>query len=159
MLDTLKGIPLLQDLNQEQLDLITPLFEVFACPANQIIFNQNDQATHLYLLIKGTVALTFKPYDGAQIVLTRLHAGDVFGWSSVVGGSAYTSGICSETGIEAVRIRGRDLRKLCRDHPDLGALMLDRLAEAVAVRWKDSRQQVQAILHRNLARQGKQKSE
>lgn len=158
MLDTIKRISLLQDLSDEQLELITPLFEIFTCPADSPIFEQNEQARYLYLLISGTVILHYKPYDGARIVLTHLHAGDAFGWSSVVGESVYTSGIYSETEIEAVRIQGNDLRKLCRDYPDLGSIILDRLAEAVSGRWKDSREQVQAILNRNLNRNGKLKS-
>ena len=150
MLDVVKQIPLLQDLSDEQLELIAPLFEVFTCPANHPIFDQDEQAIYLYLLINGTVTLHYKPYDGATMILTRLHAGDAFGWSSVVGGSAYTSGIYSETEIEAVRIRGNDLRKLCRDHPNLGSIILDRLADAVSGRWKDSREQVQTLLRHNL---------
>ena len=151
MLDRLKRIPLLQGLTDEQLGWLAPLFEMFTCPANHPIFEQDEQAQYLYLLIWGTVALHYKPYDGARMILTHLHPGDVFGWSSVVGGSAYTSGIYSETEIEAVRIRGRDLRKLCRDHPDLGTVILDRLADLVSGRWQNSRKQVQTILNRNLS--------
>jgi len=150
MLDIVKRIPLFHDLSDEQLDWIAPLFEVFTCAANQPIFEQDEQATYLYLLVCGTVALHFKPYDGTRMILTHLHAGDAFGWSSVVGGAAYTSGISSETEIEAVRIRGSDLRKLCREHPQFGNVILDRLADAVSGRWTNSREQVQAILNRNL---------
>ncbi|MGA7193796.1 MAG: cyclic nucleotide-binding domain-containing protein [Anaerolineales bacterium] len=158
MLDVVKQILLLQDLSDEQLELLAPLVEVFTCSANQPIFDQDEQATYLYLLIKGTVSLHYKPYDGASMILTHLHAGDAFGWSSVVGGSAYTSGIYSETEIEAVRIRGADLRKLCREHPKIGSVILDRLADAVSGRWENSRQQVQTILHRNIVRGRKLKS-
>ena len=158
MLDIVKHIPLLRGLTEAQLELLAPLFEVFACPADQIIFHQDEQAAYLYLLVKGTVALHYKPYDGARIVLTHLHAGDAFGWSSVVGGSVYTCDIRSETAVEAVRLHGRDLRRLCRDHPVLGRMLLDRLAEAVSGRWKDSRDQVQNILKRNVAQRHAAKS-
>ena len=150
MLDVVKRIPLLQDLSDEQLELLAPLFEVFTCPANHPIFEQNEQATYLYLLINGTVVLHYKPYDGSRMILTHLHAGDAVGWSAVVGGQIYTSGTFSETEVEAVRIRGSDLQKLCREHPRFGNIILDRLAEAVSGRWKDSRKQVQDILNRNL---------
>ncbi|HUI87441.1 MAG TPA: cyclic nucleotide-binding domain-containing protein [Anaerolineales bacterium] len=157
MLEAVKQIPMLQGLSEEQLELLSPLFEVFTCPVDHSIFEQGEQATYLYLLTGGTVALSYKPYDGARMILTHLHAGDAFGWSSVVGGSAYTSGVISETEIKAIRIRGADLRKLCRDHPDLGRMILDRLAEAVSGRWKDSREQVQTILQRNLGKNCKPK--
>ncbi len=152
MLQTVKQVPLLQDLSEEQLELIVPLLDVFTCPAGCPIFEQDDKAVYLYLLVSGTVAIQYKPYDGKKITLTRLHAGDAFGWSSVIGGPAYTSSIFSETEIEAVRIHGKVLRKLCREYPELGHIILDRLAEAVSGRWKDSREQVHAILHRKIHR-------
>jgi len=155
MLDVVKQIPLLHGLSDTQLELLTPLFEVLTCPANHLIFEQNEQATYLYLLLCGTVTLHFKPYDGTRMVLTHLHAGDAFGWSSVAGGLVYTSGISSETEVKVIRIRGRDLRKLCRDHPELGTVILDRLADVVSGRWKNSRNQVQAILNRNLSESDK----
>ena len=150
MLDTIRRIPLFQDLSDEQLERIEPLVDVFTCPANQPIFEQDEQANYLYLLVRGTVALEYKPYDGTRITLTRLHAGDAFGWSSVVGGKAYTSSITSETEVEAVRIRGSVLQKVCRENPDIGCVLLDRLAESVSGRWKNSREQVHAILDRNI---------
>jgi CRP-like cAMP-binding protein len=150
MLDTVSQIPLLQDLGKEQVKLISPLFEKFTCPANGCIFEQNEPATYLYVLIRGTAVIHYKPYDGTSIILSRLRAGDAFGWSSVVGGLTYTSSIYGETEIEAFRIRGDALRKICREEPDLGSIILDRLAEAVSGRWKNSREQVQTILQRNM---------
>ena len=150
MLDTIRRVPLFKDLSDEQLERIEPLVDVVTCPANQPIFEQDEQANYLYLLIRGTVALDYKPYDGTRITLTRLHAGDAFGWSSVVGGPAYTSSIHSETEVEAVRIRGSALQKMCRENPEVGCVLLDRLAESVSGRWKNSREQVQAILHREI---------
>jgi CRP-like cAMP-binding protein len=150
MLDTIRRIQFFQDLSDEQLERIKPLVDVFTCPANQPIFEQDEQANYLYLLVRGTVALEYKPYDGTRITLTRLHAGDAFGWSSVVGGKAYTSSITSETEVEAVRIRGSVLQKVCRENPDIGCVLLDRLAESVSGRWKNSREQVHAILDREI---------
>ena len=157
MLDTIRRIPLFQDLSDEQLERIKPLVDVFTCPANQPIFEQDEQANYLYLLVRGTVALEYKPYDGTRITLTRLHAGDAFGWSSVVGGKTYTSSITSETEVEAVRIRGSVLQKMCRENPDIGCVLLDRLAESVSGRWKNSREQVHAILDREINNEHREK--
>jgi hypothetical protein len=43
---------------------------------------------------------------------------------------------------EILRIRGLDLRMLCEKHPELGKIILNRLAGVVAER-KQSQQQVQ----------------
>ena len=85
MLETLVNIPFLKNLPQEQFDLLAPLLKPLNVPSKTTIFEQGDQAEYLYLISSGTVSIQYKPYDGPKITLTHLHAGDVFGWSSVVG--------------------------------------------------------------------------
>lgn len=150
MLDAELKTPFLQDLTSEQLKLLDPLFETFSAPAGTVIFEQGDTAAYLYIIVHGTVGIQYKPYDGPKITLTHLRAGDVFGWSSVVGASTYTSGILSKTRLDALRIRGRDLRQLCLDHPEIGRVILEKLAEAVSPRWKNAREQVHAMLKNNM---------
>ena len=147
MLDSLPSIPLFQDLEPAQIGLIKPLFEEFTCAPGTAIFEQGDPASHLYLLLKGGVTIEYKPYDGPSITLTRLRAGDVFGWSAVIGSPNYTSSLVSETQIECVRIKGSDLRALIRDHPETGKIIIDRLARVVSPRWKNAHAQVQSLLN------------
>jgi len=147
MLESLPYFPLFQDLDPAQTALLRPLFEQFTCPADTVIFEQDTPATYLYLLIKGEVAIRYKPYDGPSIILTRLHEGDVFGWSTVVGSPHYTSSIISETQIEAIRIRRVDLLKLFSDAPETGKVVMDRLARVVSSRWKNAHAQVQSLLN------------
>lgn len=147
MLDTLPLIPLFLDFEPAQIDLLKALFEQFNCPLETVIFNQGDPAKYVYILIKGEVAIHYKPYDGSSITLTRLHSGDVFGWSAVVGSTYYTSSIVSESMIESLRIKRNDLRTLIQNHPEIGKIIIDRLANIVSPRWKNAHAQVQSILN------------
>jgi len=147
MLEILPSIPLFQELEPAQIELLKSLFEKFSCAPDVVIFEQGSPASYLYLLIKGEVAIRYKPYDSPSITLTRLRAGDVFGWSAVIGSPNYTSSIISETQIECVRINGVDLRTLIREHPETGAIFIDRLARVVSTRWKNAHAQVQSILN------------
>jgi len=147
MTESLPYIPLFQDLDSTQIDLLKPLFEQYTCPANTVVFEQDAPATYLYLLIKGEVAIRYKPYDGPTITLTRLRVGDVFGWSAVVGSPHYTSSIISESEVEAIRIRGDHLLKLSSDAPETGKVVMDRLARVVSPRWGNAQAQVQSLLN------------
>jgi CRP-like cAMP-binding protein len=147
MLESLPYIPLFQDLDPAQIDLLKPLFEQFSCPADTVIFEQGAPATYLYLLIKGEIAIRYKPYDGPPITLTHLRDGDVFGWSAVVGSTRYTSSIVSESQVEAIRIRGSHLLKLFSDAPETGRIIIDRLARVVSPRWNNAHEQVQSLLN------------
>jgi CRP-like cAMP-binding protein len=146
MIDTLPCIPLFQNLDQVQIELLKPLFEQFSCSAEALILEQGKPAIYLYLLVKGEVAIHYKPYDGPVITLTRLREGDVFGWSAVVGSPCYTSSIISEMEVEAVRVRGKDLLKLLNESPETGRIVMDRLARVVSPRWENAHAQVQLLL-------------
>lgn len=147
MLEDLPCIPLFQELNPEQTALLKPLFERFSCSPGEMILEQGKPATHLYLLIRGEVAIRYKPYDGPVITLTRLRGGDVFGWSAVVGSPFYTSSIISETEVEAIRAQGVNLLRLLHESPETGCIFMDRLALVVSSRWENARAQVQALLN------------
>lgn len=147
MLDPLPDIPLFQDLDSDQISLLKPLFEAFSCSEGTLILEQGKPATHLYLVVKGEVAIHYKPYDGPVITLTRLREGDVFGWSAVVGSPCYTSSIISETEMEAIRVRGSDLLKLLSESPETGRIVMDRLARVVSSRWENAHAQVQSLLN------------
>jgi CRP-like cAMP-binding protein len=147
MLDSLNQIPLFQGLNSDQITLLKPLLEQYNCPAETVIFEQGAPAVFLYLLVKGEVAIRYKPYDGPTITLTRLKDGDVFGWSAVVGSPYYTSSIISETQIEAIRIRGSQLLKLFGEAPETGKIIMDRLANIVSPRWGNAQAQVQSLFN------------
>lgn len=143
-------ISFLKNLSQEQVDLIAPFLERFIAPAGTLIFEQGDEAEYLYIILRGTATIRFKPYDGPQIVVTRLRVGDVFGWSSVIGNKVYTSGVMSTTKVEALRMRGEDLRQLCLGHPASGQAILEKLAEAVSGRWENAKDEIWNILKNNV---------
>lgn len=138
--------PFFRGLSPEQLDLILPLFEPISAPTGSTIFKQGDEATYLYVVQHGSVTIQYKPYDGPMITLSHLQAGEIFGWSSVVGGQTYTSDAISTNEAEVLRLRGSDLVQLCADHPRAGYAILDKLAEAVSPRWTYAREQIQNIL-------------
>jgi CRP-like cAMP-binding protein len=146
MLDTLPLIPLFQDLNAKQNSMLSAAFEAFNCTPGTVIFEQGDPAQHLYLILRGKVLISYKPYDGPRIVLTHLKDGDVFGWSAAVGSTKYSSSVVSETMLESIRIRRDQLRDLVMNYPDIGQMIIDRLALNVSPRWKNAHQQIQPLI-------------
>ena len=132
--------PFFRGLTREQFNLIVALFSSFSAPNGTVIFRQGDAATHLYLIQSGTVTIQYKPYDGPIITLSHLQPGEIFGWSSLVGGPNYTSDAISTSNVEALRLRGADLLRLCAEHPTDGDAILNKLAEVVSPRWTYARQ-------------------
>ena len=132
------------------IELLDPLFEPFSCQPGTVIFQQGDQADFLYLMVKGNVDMSFKPYDGTSITISHVGKGGWFGWSAVVGSDTYTSTAVAIEDVEALRVHGTELRTFCREHPEAGKNILERLADGVSSRWKDAHEQVKSILFQGM---------
>ena len=135
-----------KNLTETYMELLRPLFEPFSCSAGTTVIQQGLPADYLYLITSGKAEVSYKPYDGVSITVTHVENGGLFGWSAVVGSEKYTSSAVAIAPLEAVRIRGSSLRKLCREHPEAGKDILESLANSVSGRWKDANEQVKSIL-------------
>jgi CRP-like cAMP-binding protein len=143
-------IPLFKELVEHQMDLLSQLFEPFSCQTGTVIFQQGASADFLYVVISGTVDMSFKPYDGNPITISHVGRDGLFGWSAVLGSENYTSSAIAIEDVGGFRIRGSELRRFCLEHPEAGRDILERLADGVSFRWKDAHKQVKAILFQGM---------
>jgi CRP/FNR family cyclic AMP-dependent transcriptional regulator len=146
MVPDLELLPLFKGVDPQHLALLKPLFERVSFRAGTKVVEQGGSADYLYLIEHGTLEISYKPYDGEHITITHVEAGGLFGWSAVVGSPEYTSSGVAIDDLDAIRVRGSDLRRLCAENPEAGKVILDRLANAVSARWKDAHEQVKSIL-------------
>jgi len=142
--------PLFRKIKKEYIALLTSLFVHVTCTKGTVVIKQGDAADFLYLIEKGKVEISYKPYDSEAITVTHVGTDGLFGWSALVGSSKYTSSAIAIEDVEALRIHGTDLRRLCIENPDAGEEVLDRLADSVSARWKDAHKQVRSILENGL---------
>ena len=142
----MKRVEILKELDEDQMNLLWPLFEPFSCPAGDVILQQGAPAQYLYLVVRGAVEMSFKPYDGNSITVAHVEKDGLFGWSAVVGSETYTSSAIAIEDVEAFRIRGNELRKFCVEHPEAAKDILERLADGVSSRWEDAHNQVKSML-------------
>jgi len=143
---SLQSLPLFQGLDQKTLDLIIPRFEYETFQKEEVIFEQNDRAGKLYILVDGRVEIRFKPEDGEELTVTEIETGGVFGWSAALGRELYTSGAVSVKNSSAFSVLGEELKGLCEQHPDSGVIILERLAEVIAQRLQKTHTHVVEML-------------
>ncbi len=71
--DKLIKSSLFYDLSDDQLDALTRL----AVPCNfiqdDIVFEQNQYAEFLYIVLSGEICIQFKPHDGDEITVARVN--------------------------------------------------------------------------------------
>jgi len=136
---TVHHLAIFKNVDGNIMELLQPLLEPFSCRAGTVVLRQGTPAEHIYLIIKGKVEVSYKPYDGTPITVSLLEKDGLFGWSAVVGSDEYTSSATAIEDLHAYRIRGRD-------HPEAGRDILEHLANAVSHRWNDAHEQVKSML-------------
>lgn len=139
-----------QGLTPSQSVLVKPIFQSVFEPTGNILFNQGDQADFLYLVLDGEVTIRFKPEDGPAIIVARVRAEGIVGWSSALGSPQYTSSAVCTSDCQMLRVRGQDLRDLCEKYPETGALILERLAVVIAERLRNTYDHVLTLLEQGL---------
>jgi CRP-like cAMP-binding protein len=132
--------------SKDFMQLLSPFFEPFQCEVGTVILKQGTPADYLYLVTNGKVDISYKPYDGGPMTVSHVEAGGLFGWSAVVGSENYTSSAVAIEPLQAMRIRGSDIRKYCRAHPDQAPMILEQLAKSVSSRWQHASEQVKLML-------------
>ncbi len=143
-------LSLFRGMSEQQITSIEALFELRTYGADQIIFDQGRRSDYLYILVKGEVGIRYKPYDGPAITVARIAPGGVFGWSAALGRERYTSAAVTLTPIEALRISAGELRCFLEHEPETGTLFMQRLADAIAERIKNTKGQVLDILSQGM---------
>jgi CRP-like cAMP-binding protein len=82
--------------------------------------------------------------------VTTIREGGVFGWSAALGRQNYTSYAIASTDCQVLDIRGEALRRLCRTHPKIGVIVLERMAEVIASRLENTHQMVVDMLWKGI---------
>jgi CRP/FNR family cyclic AMP-dependent transcriptional regulator len=152
--EELERLAFFKGLRPVDMKLLAPFFAPQCYPSGITVFEQGDKADYLYLVSKGEVVIRYKPDDGPVMTVTRVQPGGIFGWSAAMGNPAYTSAAMCVTDSEVVRIRGTDLRTLCAEYPEVGRIILDRLAAVIAERKQSQQSQVTSMLANGIRQQG-----
>ena len=150
IIDLLSNTDLFKGLTSEQLIEIGRLSVSCHFDANEQVFEQDQYADYLYLILNGEVCIRFKPYDGEWIPVSTIRKGQVFGWSSVLGQPSYTSAAVCTIASDCIRIRGREILNLCESHPETGILIMERLAAVIADRLSKTNEQIFKLLTQKL---------
>lgn len=137
-------------LDSNQISQLSPFMVDCQYEENSVIFEQGQAAQYLYVLLAGEVIIHYKPYDGPTLTVARIEPGGVFGWSAALRRDVYTSGAYAMQKSLAYRIRGDSLQTICKQHPETGGILLERLADVIAQRLRSTHTQVLSILTQGL---------
>ncbi len=141
---------LFKSLAPAQLEHLAGLFTPLGYQAGDMIFRQGDPADRVYVLESGEVELRHYAEDGGCLTIAVIHPQGIVGWSAALGRARYTSFAVCTKDAGVLRVKGSDLRGLVQSEPDLGRLLLGRMALVVAGRGDGAHVQLARLIRNEM---------
>jgi CRP-like cAMP-binding protein len=146
--ELLRRFPFFAGLTDEELKSVAMISDEEKHEANTFICRERDQARKLYVLLQGSVdVMVDTDEEGLQReTVSTMTVGDVFAWSAVVEPYVLTASIFAATPVTVVAIDGAGLRALFELDCHLGYNILQRSAQVISSRLKDTRIQMLSLV-------------
>jgi len=97
-----------------------------------LLFQQGDPAEQFYILLKGHIKLILGEIGQAVYIVS--HAGEAFGWSSLIDRETYTASAECMTPTKLLRFDQEKVLKILEEDPANGLVFFKRLADILGNR-------------------------
>ena len=112
-------------------------------PAGTVLFEKGGPADYFYTLLKGRINLTIG--ENGQMVFVVNHAGESFGWSSLVDRDAYSATAECMADTTVLKIERTRFDKILSSYPLDAAQFMKRLAGMLGRRLLQSYETIQSF--------------
>lgn len=111
-------------------------------PAGEILFREGAHSEVVYLVASGRVALDMHVPGRGDVRVLSLAAGDIVGWSAIIGDHQMTTRAEVLEDSELIAISGPKLRSLCERNAAIGYPVMRQMAIALSRRLVATRLQL-----------------
>lgn len=140
--DILKKFSFFKGLDDEEIEKVASISGRRSYAVGELCQTEGQLANRIHIIIEGRVGTVIHipniTYVSSEIILDTLHNGDVFGWSSLIKGTPWSTLRVIEP-TEIIHIGSDDLLNLCENNHHIGYIVMKNLASLVASRLRRNR--------------------
>ena len=130
----LKNLPIFSELSPRALATLEGLVHVRNYKTNEIIFEEGDPGSGMYMIRSGTVKIYAKGQNGAEDELARLTPGDFFGETTLTAPAPRSAFAQTLEATELVGLFRADILELAERKPAISSNILLGLTRVVSER-------------------------
>ena len=142
--EILRQARIFNTLSDQQLDRIAEICCVRDYQAGDILFEQGEVNSDLYIVLRGEVDIVVaNDYENLDTKLTTLRRGQIFGEIALVDqGPRSATAVSGTMRTKVLSLPREELYNVCRYDPDLGFELMENLAKNLAhtIRQADARE-------------------
>ena len=117
--------------------------------AGQVVFRKDDESDTCYVVREGHCRAIQQNADGRTITLAAFGPGDIFGELAMFDDELRSATVEALDDVQAVAVLGSDMRRLLREHPDMGVKLMTAIARRLrAANDRLARQSFQTVQSR-----------
>lgn len=141
-IEALKTVYFFRGLNEEELGKISDLCKKDLVAPGELCQKEGLPTSRINFIVKGKVGVEFHlpniAFGNKDIILYTLNEGDVFGWSSLINVTPWSSLRALEP-TEVLYIESEDLLSLCENDSHIGYVLMKNLALLISSRFRRTR--------------------
>lgn len=142
IVETLRNVKFFHDITDDHLERLADIAKFVEFPARKEIFHEHDKAKDVFVIVSGQVSLVIcEPKVGCR-QLMEVGAGELVGWSPLVGRPRLSDTARTLTPTKALVIDGERALALCSEDTEFGFEFMHRTAMALAQRLSATRLQL-----------------
>jgi CRP-like cAMP-binding protein len=142
LLDDYENIGLLRHFSPVYRKQIASLAEPRECLPGACIFQEGERERHVYLVVEGEVMLEIKVPNMGTVRVHQVGAGDLLGWSPVLGRHAMTATARALTACRLLAFDAEYIRVLAERDTRFGLEFFRTMTSALADRLRATRLQL-----------------
>ena len=141
----LANIPILEELNSEELKTVEPFWHYLEIPASEILFSEGDIADALYYVLDGELII-YKANDNAiPLEIARISPHQFFGEQAVLENSIRSGTVQAAQLSRLLIISKDDFYAIIGQYPSIGITLLKGLARYLSLQLRKTTGQFVAI--------------
>jgi len=146
-LSDLRSSSLLEGVSDEQLSQVAKIAREETFEPGSYVFKENDEATTLYIILEGRVAVLIDIGAGRKTNVDTITKGETLGWSALVPPHTMTAAAKAVERTRVVAIPAGEMRDFCLTNCQMCYTIMENLARTIGARLRDTRLQLTSLMH------------
>jgi CRP-like cAMP-binding protein len=140
--ETIKTLAFFSPATEVELGLLVPVARFVEYPTGTVVFHAGAELSDVFIVTAGTVVLEVTGPDHRPRRFQTVTAGELLGWSPLLGGGPMTATARALTDVRAIALDAMGVLDACERDPGFGYLFMRRTAAAIAARLGGTRLQL-----------------
>ena len=143
----LKGHDLFRSLGLDQAKEVSSISSVKKFEAGEMVFAYNSPASHVYMLMEGSVNLLLpaEPRD-FSLIISKVEKGELFGLSPLLDSARYTASAQCIEATELLSIEAKPFREILRRNALVGFGIMNQVAHIYFTRYIEVLRSLQGVV-------------